>query len=74
MSLHKNINALKCHYCGFTERVASVCPECGSETMEAVRLGTAEVTDRLREIFPAYKIEKFDKDEITTDAKLKKVL
>ncbi|MDR2099319.1 MAG: primosomal protein N' [Campylobacteraceae bacterium] len=74
MSLHKNINALKCHYCGFTERIPKVCPACGSEVMEAVRLGTAEVTDRLREIFSAHRIEKFDKDEITTNAKLNKIL
>jgi primosomal protein N' (replication factor Y) len=74
MSLHKNINALKCHYCNFTARIPTLCPVCGSETMEAVRLGTAEVTDKLREIFTSYKIEKFDKDEITTDAKLNKVL
>ncbi|MDR1975835.1 MAG: primosomal protein N' [Campylobacteraceae bacterium] len=74
MSLHKNINALKCHYCNFTARVPKICPECGSETMESARLGTAEVTDRLREIFGEHIIEKFDKDEITTDKKLKRVL
>jgi primosomal protein N' (replication factor Y) len=74
MSLHKNINALKCHYCNFTAPIPQICPECGSETMETMRLGTAEVTDRLREIFTQSNIEKFDKDEITTDAKLKKAL
>ncbi|MDR0665939.1 MAG: primosomal protein N' [Campylobacteraceae bacterium] len=74
MSLHKNINALKCHYCGFTERIPKACPKCGSEIMEAVRLGTAEVMDRLRVIFNSYRIEKFDRDEITTDAKLNKIL
>jgi primosomal protein N' (replication factor Y) len=74
MSLHKNINAMKCHYCGFTMRIPSACPACGSEVMEAARLGTAEVTERLREIFSFCRIEKFDKDEITTDAKLNRVL
>jgi primosomal protein N' (replication factor Y) len=74
MSLHKNINALKCHYCNFTARIPKICPECGSETMEATRLGTAEVADRLREYFDGYRIEKFDKDEITTDTKLNKIL
>ncbi|MDR1555337.1 MAG: primosomal protein N' [Campylobacteraceae bacterium] len=74
MSLHKNINALKCHYCNFTSKILKVCPECGSETIEAARLGTAEVVDRLRELFLDSKIEKFDKDEITTDAKLNAIL
>lgn len=74
MSLHKNINALKCHYCNFTSRILSICPKCGSETIEAIRLGTAEVVDRLREFFPNNKIEKFDKDEVSTDIKLNKIL
>jgi primosomal protein N' (replication factor Y) len=74
MSLHKNLNALKCHYCNFTSKILKVCSKCGSETMEATRLGTAEVTDRLRELFPNSSIEKFDKDEVTTDAKLNKIL
>ncbi|MDR0407596.1 MAG: primosomal protein N' [Campylobacteraceae bacterium] len=74
MSLHKNINALKCHYCNFTSKILKICSKCGSDTMEATRLGTAEVVDRLREFFPDNHIEKFDKDEITTDAKLNKIL
>jgi primosomal protein N' (replication factor Y) len=74
MSLHKQLNALKCHYCNFTSRISKTCPVCGSETMEATRLGTAEVVDRLREIFPDSVTEKFDKDEVTTDAKLGKIL
>jgi primosomal protein N' (replication factor Y) len=74
MSLHKNLNALKCHYCNFTSKIVKVCSKCGSETMEAIRLGTAEVVDRLRELFPNNIIEKFDKDEITTDTKLNKIL
>ncbi|MDR3178350.1 MAG: primosomal protein N' [Campylobacteraceae bacterium] len=74
MSLHKDINALKCHYCNFTSRILSACPKCGSETIEAIRLGTAEVVDRLREFFTDNRIEKFDRDEVNTDAKLNKIL
>lgn len=74
MSLHKHHNLLKCHYCNFTSRIIDICPKCGSETMEAMRLGTAEVTDRLKDIFKDKQIEKFDRDEITTDKKLKKTL
>ncbi|MDR0468336.1 MAG: primosomal protein N', partial [Campylobacteraceae bacterium] len=74
MSLHKHHNLLKCHYCNFTSRVVNSCPKCGNETMEAIRLGTAEVVDRLKEVFSDKRIEKFDRDEITTDNKLKKTL
>ena len=74
MSLHRNIRALKCHYCGFTQAIPKVCPKCGSEHLVSSRLGTAEVVEELREQFPDAVIEQFDRDTITTQNKLKKVL
>lgn len=74
MSLHKNHNLLKCHYCNYTSRIVQNCFKCNSDTMEAVRLGTAEVVERLREFFADKVVEKFDRDEITTETKLRKVL
>ena len=74
MSLHRNIRALKCHYCGFTQTIPKVCPKCGGEHLVSSRLGTAEVVEELREQFPEAVIEQFDRDTITTQNKLKKVL
>jgi primosomal protein N' (replication factor Y) len=65
MSLHKHHNLLKCHYCNYTSKVVKTCPKCGSETMEATRLGTAEVVDILRENYTKKRVEKFDRGEIT---------
>ena len=44
MSLHHNMNALKCHYCNYTEVIPKVCPKCGCEDIVATRMGTAEVS------------------------------
>lgn len=74
MSLHKHHNVLKCHYCNYTSPIPKVCPKCGDETMEASRLGTSEVVDRLREIFTDKNIEKFDRDEVSTETKLRAML
>ncbi len=74
MSLHRNIRALKCHYCGFTQPIPKVCPKCGSEHLVSSRLGTAEAVEELREVFPDAVIEQFDRDTITTQNKLKKTL
>ena len=74
MSLHLEKNALVCHYCNFTERVAQICPTCKKEDMRVGRIGTAEVVKELGEIYPDKSILKFDRDEITTETKLKKVL
>ena len=50
------------------------CDKCGSEMIEAKKIGTDELTDALRLAFPAARIEKFDRDEITTQNKLEKTL
>ncbi len=73
MSLHKSINALKCHYCNYTTNTNKKCPKCGNETLIANRIGTAEVVEILKTYFDVA-ISKFDRDEIKSEAKLKSVL
>ncbi|CZE51497.1 primosomal protein N' [Campylobacter geochelonis] len=74
MSFHKDKNALKCHYCGFSTYAKVTCAKCGSEILEAKRMGTSEVLDELRALFPTANIAKFDRDEITTQKKLVNLL
>ena len=74
MSFYKKRNVLKCQYCGFTTAATCSCEKCGSEMIEAKKIGTDERTDALRAAFPAARIEKFDRDEITTQNKLEKTL
>ena len=74
MSFYKKRNVLKCQYCGFTTAATCSCEKCGSEMIEAKKIGTDELTDALRSAFPAARIEKFDRDEITTQNKLEKML
>ena len=74
MSFYKKRNVLKCQYCGFTTAATCSCEKCGSEMIEAKKIGTDELTDALRSAFPAARIEKFDRDEITTQNKLEKTL
>ncbi len=70
MSLHTKSNALKCHYCNFTQAIPKECPSCSSKQIRSKRIGTAEVTKRLQDIFATKVIEKFDRDEVTTQTKL----
>ncbi len=74
MSLHLKIRALKCHYCGFTQPIPQICPKCGSTHLVTSRLGTAEALKQLQEALPNAVVEQFDRDTITTQNKLKKVL
>ena len=74
MSLHKNSNALKCHYCNYTQAIPQICPSCKTGTIENYRLGTAEVYTQLAKIFPKHTIGKFDRDSIKTNKELKSIL
>lgn len=74
MSLHKNDLALKCHYCGYAQQIPQTCPSCNNGIIHNLRVGTAEIEERLKELFPKKIIKRFDRDEIKTDAKLRSVL
>ncbi len=70
MSMHTKSNALKCHYCNFSQAIAKVCEKCGSEDLESSRLGTAEAVTQLENFNENLKVEQFDRDVITTQKKL----
>lgn len=74
MSLHRKERALKCHYCGFVSPIPVACPSCQAKSLKLDRIGTSEVAEQLLETFPQASIAKFDKDAITTHAKLIKTL
>lgn len=74
MSLHKNDLALKCHYCGYAQQIPEFCPSCNTGIIHNLRVGTAQIEEELKELFPDKNIKRFDRDEIKTDAKLKAVL
>ncbi len=74
MSLHKDKNALVCHYCGYSEPIVKKCPKCGSEHLGSFRMGTEEVKERVSNIFPKANIAKFDRDAIKSTKELNRVL
>ena len=66
LTLHKNINLLTCHYCGYTYPVPTECPNCGSTELMGRGLGTEKVEDQLAEIFPEARIARMDLDTTRT--------
>ncbi len=74
MSLHKDKNALVCHYCGYIQRVVKECPKCKSTHLGSFRMGTEEVREKLSAIFPNANIAKFDRDAIKSTRELNRVL
>lgn len=74
MSQHKNSRALKCHYCNYTEVLPKVCPKCQSGALRTARLGTAEAVEHFGKLSDKLRVQQFDRDVITTQNKLIKVL
>lgn len=74
MSQHKNSRALKCHYCNYTEILPKVCPKCQSGALKTARLGTAEAVEHFSRLSEKLRVQQFDRDIITTQNKLIKVL
>jgi len=74
MSIHHNSNALKCHYCNAVKPIPNSCAKCSSPNLISSRIGTAQAIKTIKEKLSFARIEQFDKDTITTNAKLKKIL
>jgi len=47
---HKIDRTLRCHHCGFTERVPRACPGCGSPDIRPMGRGTEQLEEHLAEL------------------------
>ena len=47
---HKIDRTLRCHHCGFTERVPRACPSCGNPDIEPMGRGTEQLEEQLAEL------------------------
>lgn len=66
LTLHKSINLLTCHYCGYTYPVPVECPNCGSTEIMGRGIGTEKIEDQIAEIFPEARIARMDLDTTRT--------
>ncbi|MBV9914364.1 MAG: primosomal protein N' [Sinobacteraceae bacterium] len=65
---------LECHYCGYRERVPSVCPRCGSEHIHFLGHGSEKVEEMLHGIFPEARIGRMDRDTVRSREDYERVL
>ena len=47
---HKIDRTLRCHHCGFTERVPRACPQCGNVDVQPLGRGTERLEEQLAEL------------------------
>ena len=66
LTYHRQLNQLTCHYCGFTYRVPTECPCCGSTDLRTRGYGTEKIEEQVREAFPEARIARMDLDTTRT--------
>lgn len=62
LTYHRSREKLVCHYCGYSEKLLSSCPACGSAHLEQKGFGTEKVEDELKILLPQARITRLDLD------------
>ena len=62
LTLHRSLNQLTCHYCGYTYQVPTECPNCGCTQLQARGYGTEKIEAEVQDIFPEARIARMDLD------------
>ncbi len=66
LTYHRQLNQLTCHYCGYTYRIPTECPCCGSTNLRSRGYGTEKIEEQVHEFFPEAHIARMDLDTTRT--------
>jgi len=61
LTLHNN-NELRCHYCGYTTQMPTICPSCKKTSFLKKGVGTQQIVSVLEKLFPKARIARADLD------------
>lgn len=62
LTYHYVGNVLKCHYCNHSIPMPVKCPQCGSEKITGLGMGTQRVAEEIKKLFPKARIARLDTD------------
>ena len=65
LTLHADKHELRCHICGFTDKVPTSCPVCRHADIIHKGIGTKLIESEITKIFPRASISRFDGDSET---------
>ena len=72
--LHAVGRRLRCHHCGWEEKIPRACPTCGNPDLRPVGRGTQRVEETLRGLFPGARIARIDRDSARRRGELAQAL
>ena len=62
LTYHNSTGLMVCHYCGKTEKVKNICPNCGSNYVKYFGTGTEKIEHEVKKIFPGVRTLRMDFD------------
>ncbi len=62
LTLHRENDALRCHYCNHAARLAEACVECGDELIRFRGFGTQKLQEEVQSMFPGARVARMDRD------------
>ncbi len=74
LTLHKKINAYRCHYCGYSRPAGSHCDICGSYDIKLLGAGTEKVEEGVKTFFPEARVSRMDRDTTHRKGSLVRIL
>ncbi|KAA3648967.1 MAG: primosomal protein N' [Proteobacteria bacterium] len=66
LTYHKNKDRLLCHHCRRHYRLPEFCPNCGSQEMDTLGVGTEQVATAIQQQLPDFPVIRFDRDSVST--------
>jgi primosomal protein N' (replication factor Y) len=66
LTYHSIEGSLKCHYCGHTEKLTNICPDCKSTSVRYFGSGTQKLEEELYKMFSDTQIIRMDNDTTST--------
>ena len=67
---HQHQNVLRCHHCGAQKTIPRQCGDCGSTHLVTTGLGTEQLEETLKMLFPHYSVARIDRDSTARKGKL----
>lgn len=74
LTVHKQLNQMKCHICGIRRPIPVQCPQCHQHTVRMVGFGTEQVEEELQKLFPDVVVQRFDLDAARSKSSQSQIL
>jgi primosomal protein N' (replication factor Y) (superfamily II helicase) len=74
LTYHRDANAYRCHYCGYSQAANQSCSACGASQMWHFGLGTEKLEEAMQQFFPEARTARMDRDTTRRKGSLLRIL